>query len=469
LWAGGLKALMFKGGFMRYQTINPYTNKLEKEYEIISDEELSFKLSKANEEFLKWRKLEVKDRTQIIKSVSELLKSEAAKHANLITLEMGKPITQSYAEIEKCGWLCDYYIENAEDFLKPEVKRSRAKKSYLTYDPIGILYAIMPWNFPYWQVFRYLVPNLIAGNVSVLKHAPNVPQCSNAIEDLFKRAGLPEFVFQNLFIDYNQSEKVIENEHVWGVTITGSGVAGSKVAEQAGRNIKKSVLELGGSDPFIVFPDADIDAAVEAGVIARMQNTGQSCIAAKRFIIHKDIKEKFLEKYCAAVEDLKIGNPFEESTYIGPIAKGYLLENLDSQVERSIELGAKVVIGGKKSDFGNLYYQPTVLTGIKKGMPAYNEEFFGPVALFFDFSNEDEMLDLANDTEFGLGGAVWTKNIEKAEKIARYLDVGTVAINGGVRSEPALPFGGFKKSGYGRELAKLGIKEFTNMKTINIF
>ena len=240
---------------MRYQTINPFTNKLEKEYEAISYDELSFKLNKANEAFLKWRKLEVKDRTEIIKSVSELLKSESDKHAHLITREMGKPITQSYAEIEKCGWLCDYYIENSEDFLRPEVKKSRAKKSYLTYDPIGILYAIMPWNFPYWQVFRYLVPNLIAGNVSVLKHAPNVPQCSNAIEDLFKRAGLPEFIFQNLFIDYNQSEKVIENEHVWGVTITGSGVAGSKVAEQAGRNIKKSVLELGGSDPFIVFPD----------------------------------------------------------------------------------------------------------------------------------------------------------------------------------------------------------------------
>ena len=452
-----------------YKSINPANSKWLKTYEQISDKELNHKLMKGNEAFLEWKDRPLKSRLSLIQSVADLLRKETDYHAKIITSEMGKPISQARAEIEKCILLCEYYMEVSADLLKAELHQSNAKQSYLSFEPLGLIYAVMPWNFPYWQVFRFLIPNLVLGNGALLKHASNVPQCADNMEKLLLKAGIPEFVFQNLFIDYHQSKMVIECDYVWGVTLTGSELAGSGVAELAGKNIKKSVLELGGSDPFIVLEDADIDQAVEIGIVARMQNAGQSCIAAKRFIVMEMVYDEFLQKYKKAAEKLVVGDPFKEDTYIGPIARDYLLDELHQQVIKSVEKGAVIVTGGKRSSFGPVFYEPTVLANVSKGMPAYGEEIFGPVAVLYKVSSEDEAIKLANDTEFGLGAAIWTKDLDNAKKLAGRIQTGTVAINGGVRSEPGLPFGGTKKSGYGRELAELGLKEFANIKTVNIF
>jgi succinate-semialdehyde dehydrogenase/glutarate-semialdehyde dehydrogenase len=454
---------------MLYKSINPVNGKVLKTYETISDKELDNKLRNGHHAFLKWEQETLENRIACIAEIAKILLEEKEEHARFISLEMGKPITQARAEIEKCALLCDYYCEEAPGYLKPEMHESNASESFLSFEPMGLIYAVMPWNFPYWQVFRFLIPNLILGNGALLKHASNVPQCAENIEKIVRKAGVHEHVFQNLFIDYKQSEKLIESNYVWGVTLTGSEYAGSKVAEKAGKCIKKSVLELGGSDPFIVMEDADIDKAVEVGIISRMQNAGQSCIAAKRFILHEKIYEEFVEKYVQATEALIVGDPFDEDTYVGPIARSYLVEELDLQVRKSIEKGAVALTGGHISEVGPAFYQPSVLTNISQDMPTYAEEVFGPVALIFKVKSEQEALELANDTEFGLGGAVWSKDIERAKKMAHKIRTGTVAINGGVRSEPRLPFGGTKKSGFGRELAELGLKEFANIKTINIF
>jgi succinate-semialdehyde dehydrogenase / glutarate-semialdehyde dehydrogenase len=454
---------------MQYKSVNPVNATLLKTFNSISDSELSQKLINGHEAFLTWEKSSLDYRSNLIANIADLLRKDVEMHAKFITLEMGKPIVQARAEIEKCILLCEYYCEVAPDYLKPAIHESNAQESFVTFDPMGLIYAVMPWNFPYWQVFRFLIPNLMLGNGALLKHASNVPQCADNIEQLLLQAGIPEFVFQNLFIDYDQSDKVIGSEYVWGVTLTGSEFAGSKIAEMAGKNIKKSVLELGGSDPFIVLEDADINEAVDVGIVSRMQNAGQSCIAAKRFIVHESVYNEFLDKYTKAAQALIIGDPLNEDTYIGPIARDYLVEELQQQVNKSVEMGAKVVCGGKRSSVGESYFEPTVLVDVKEGMPAYKEEIFGPVAIIFKVSTEEEAIGIANDTEFGLGAAVWSADITIAKRIAAQIRSGTVAINGGVRSEPRLPFGGTKKSGFGRELAELGLKEFANIKTINVF
>lgn len=454
---------------MTYKSINPATLEKLGEFPLLDNTLLEDKLKISKNVFLTWKNLSIDERLRYVKEIGLHLKSDLVYHAKLISTEMGKPFTQAKTEIEKCILLCDFYFDNAKSLIKDKEFNENGKLSYITYEPMGIIYGIMPWNFPYWQVFRFFIPNIILGNTTLLKHASNVPQCALAIEKIVKSAGVPDGVFTNLFIDYQQSEKVISFDGVCGVTLTGSEMAGSKVAELAGKNLKKTVLELGGSDPFIVFDDADIDKAVEIGLFARMQNAGQSCIASKRFLIHQSVFDNFTEKFILACNNLKMDSPLSEDTELGPLANPYLLEELENQVNTSVRLGAKVLCGGGVLEKGRLFYKPTVITDVNQGMPLFKEEVFGPVAVFFKFNSDVEAIELANSTEFGLGASVWTKNIEKAMKVAKNIVTGTVAINGLVKSDPKLPFGGVKKSGFGRELGELGLKEFANIKTINVF
>lgn len=455
---------------MEYRSINPYNSKLLNAYRVLTNDELDRKLNLSSKAFSRWSKEQLSVRLKLVKSVGSLLSDERNKHAEIISLEMGKPITQSLSEIDKCVSLCYYYADVAQDALSSKIFFSTStKKSIVKYQPIGIVFGVMPWNFPYWQVFRFLIPNLTLGNTTLLKHASNVPQCADEMESLFLRAGFSEGVFQNLFINYKQAEKVIEFKDVWGATLTGSEKAGSHIASLAGKNIKKSVLELGGSDPFIVLKDANIEKAVSFGLTARMQNTGQSCIAAKRFIVQESVYDDFVECFKEKAQKLVLGDPLDESTEIGPIAREYLLYELEGQVKSTIERGATLICGGSRFDKNKNFYKPTIISNIGKNCPAYYEEIFGPVALMFKFNESKDAIELANDSQFGLGATVWSENIDEAEQIALNLNAGTVAINGMVKSAPELPFGGVKKSGYGRELSEIGLFEFANMKTINLY
>lgn len=454
---------------MPYESINPYNQQLLKTYSNLENGELNEKLNFAYNAYLSWSQLLPGERVKIVQAAGHLLGKDIQHHARLISLEMGKPIRESVAEIEKCILVCDYYCQNAAKILKQKDYSDKNHESYVWFEPTGIVFAVMPWNFPYWQVFRFLMPNLVLGNAALLKHASNVPQCADAIEKLFLKAGMPAGVFQNLFINYEQAEEVIRFHGVSGVTVTGSEYAGSVVAGLAGRLIKKSVLELGGSDPFIVLEDADIETAVHTGIMARMRNAGQSCIASKRFILHKKIREKFVEQFIRRSSELVLGDPLSEQTEMGPLAREYLLEEVEKQVADSVALGAEIHLGGKRSSTGKLFYQPTVISGIHKSMPLYSQEIFGPVAMVFNFETLEEAVFLANDTEFGLGASIWTQNRKKALEIAKKVKSGIIAINGLVTSEPHIPFGGVKKSGYGRELSEMGLTEFANIKTINIF
>ncbi len=452
---------------MAYTSINPATNELLKEFEIISDKSLEKKLAISGRSFNHWSSLTFQKRLGFIKEIGKVLLENKNYHSGLMATEMGKPITQAMAEVEKCALLCDYYFEHAEEILVRKQIPSSMPQTYVSYEPIGAVLAVMPWNFPYWQVFRFLIPNLILGNTGLLKHASNVPQCASAIENICLEAGIPEGVFQNLYINYNQVENVIAHAAVQGVTLTGSEKAGSVIAALAGKHIKKSVLELGGSDPFIVFADADLENAVKTGVSARMQNNGQSCIASKRFLIQKDIFSSYKTAFADRVNKLIIGNPLDPKTEIGPLARPFLVEELDTQLQSSVSQGAVVETGGKRLESN--YYQPTVVSSLREGMPLYDKETFGPVASFFMFETDEEAVEIANCTEFGLGASVWTNNARRIEKLSKRIKAGTVAFNGIVKSDPAVPFGGIKKSGYGRELSGIGLKEFANLKAINIF
>lgn len=454
---------------MNYESINPYTTDLIKSYDFIRDDELENKLQIAVQAYSKWRRTSTAMRKELVESLAAVFKKELEFHSRLISVEMGKPIRQARAENEKCIRLCDYYAQNFASILKSQEVPSHAKRSFISYEPLGIVFAIMPWNFPYWQVFRYLIPNLLLGNTSLLKHASNVPQCAIHLEKLFLDAGFPEGVFMNLFISHQQAEKVIQTPEICGVTLTGSELAGSKIAALAGKYIKKTVLELGGSDPFIVLEDADLELTAKNAVFARMQNTGQSCIASKRFIIMKPVYNEFIELFKREITQQVIGDPLDENTDIGPLARAYLLEELETQVNGSVQMGAEILLGGQRHVAGKWFYSPTVLANIRPGMPAYAEEMFGPVAAVFAVNSADQAVSLANDTDFGLGASVWTQDEEKALKIASEIITGTVSVNGVVKSNPQLPFGGVKKSGFGRELADFGLKEFANIKTINIF
>ncbi len=452
-----------------YQSKNPFTQVVEKKFSTISDVTLNNKLKLSGTAFQQWKQQSFQLRSSILNKIAELLEERKNEYGGLITLEMGKPISQSVAEVEKCAWVCRYYAENAVDFLKNKRMESTAQMSQIVYEPLGTIFAVMPWNFPFWQVFRFIAPTLMAGNTGLLKHASNVPQCAKAIESVVADAGAPAGVFQNLFISHKQVESVIASKYIKGVTLTGSNYAGSRVAELAGRYTKKTVLELGGSDPFIVFDDADLNVALENAVLSRFLNAGQSCIAAKRFIVHESIAAEFTSNFQSLIENLVSGNPMDEQTFIGPIVNEKALAELHSHVEKSIKLGAKCITGGKANNEMSTIYKPTILINVPNDSPVWKEEIFGPIAVIKTFETDEEAIQLANDTRFGLAASVWTQDMDRATWACKNIDAGTVAINGMVKSEPGLPFGGINESGYGRELSDCGIYEFVNVKTASYF
>lgn len=451
---------------MAVKSVNPANGKTIKEIKEESIEAVKKKIEAAHKEFQEWKDVSFSHRRKLMLNAAQVLKESADKYGRIMTEEMGKPIAQSKAEVEKCAWVCSYYADTAANMLEITNIKTDASDSYVRYDPLGVILGIMPWNFPFWQVFRFAVPTLMAGNAAVLKHASNVPQCSLAIEEVFRKAGFPENLFQSLLIGSSLVNEVIAHPHIQAVSLTGSEGAGKSAAQTAGKFLKKCVLELGGSDPFIVFSDADLEQAAEYAVKSRMQNTGQSCIAAKRFILVKDIADKFLDLFIAKAKGLKVGDPLDEATSIGPVAREDLLIDIQKQVDRSVEMGAKVLLGGKRIAREGSYYEPTVISNLKKGMPVYDEEVFGPVASILIAEDEDHAIRLGNDTPYGLGANLWTKDLNKARSLACRIEAGSVFINGMVKSDPRLPFGGVKLSGYGRELSHFGIMEFVNIKTV---
>lgn len=451
----------------KIQSINPWTGEVIREYTQLDQQEIAAKSALADQAFQTWKTLPISERATLMKKAGEILRKNKEKYALLITLEMGKIIRESRAEIEKCAWACDYYAENAAEFLSPEkISLPDGKKAKILYQPLGVILAVMPWNFPFWQVFRFAAPTLMAGNVGILKHASNVPQCSLAIESVFREAGFPKGIFQSFLIDSKATLTLLERDEIKAVSLTGSEKAGAAVAASAGKNIKKSLLELGGSDPFIVLADADIEKAAETSVKGRMVNFGQSCIAAKRFIIEESVFETFLEIFKEKMSLLKGGDPMDESVDFACMARPDLASELYEQVKKSLDLGAKVLLGGHKPKEGSAEFSPTILTDIPENSPAFSQELFGPVATIFKVENATEAIKIANSTEFGLGASLWTKDVEKAETLAAEIESGAVFINSMVASQPALPFGGIKKSGFGRELGRQGILEFVNTKTV---
>ncbi len=448
------------------KAINPANGELIRDYPEHSDAEVAEILEQTYDEYCSWRQTTFAQRKPLMHRAAEIQRSNKRKYAEIITLEMGKTITESLSEVEKCAAACDYYADNAEKFLADEIIASDASRSFAAFEPLGIVLAVMPWNFPFWQVMRFAAPALMAGNAGVLKHASNVPGCALALEEVFREAGFPENLFRTLMISSRQVEKVIRNPLVKAVTLTGSEPAGMQVASTAGHELKKTVLELGGSDAYIVLEDADLAKCVQVSVNSRMINQGQSCIAAKRFIVVESVVREFEKQQAAIMQALKMGDPMQPDTKVGPLARLDLLKELDSQVQRSIHAGARLLCGGRKVDGPGAYYLPTVLTDVRKGMAVYDEETFGPVSAIIPVKNAEEAIAVANDSPFGLGGAVWSKDVKRAEMVARRIETGAVFINGMTKSDPRLPFGGIKRSGYGRELSHYGIKEFVNIKTI---
>lgn len=451
---------------MGIATINPATGELLKTFEPLTDAQIEQSLSLAQQAFEQYRHLSIEQKAHWMQNAANILETDAEKFGKLMTLEMGKPLKSAIAEAKKSAWVCRYYAENAAQFLANVPAATDASLSYVRYEPLGIILAVMPWNFPFWQVLRFAAPALMAGNVGLLKHASNVPQCALAIAEIFTQAGFPEGVFQTLLIGSSQVAQVITDDRVKAGTLTGSEPAGMSFAALAGKHIKKTVLELGGSDPFIVLESADLEAAVQAAVTARMLNNGQSCIAAKRFILAEAIADQFEQGLVEKFQALKIGDPMAEDTDVGPLATPDILQDIDNQVKASVEKGAKVLIGGQPLAQAGNFYPPTILSDIPPGTPPYEEEFFGPVALMFRVSNLDEAIKLANSTVFGLGASAWTTDEAERDRLISELDAGAVFINGLVKSDPRLPFGGIKRSGYGRELSIQGLHEFVNIKTV---
>lgn len=448
------------------KSINPVTEQIIKEYTTISEIEVEKKLATAQAAFMSWKKTSFKERKKLFEKLVKYLLEHKQKFAEIITSEMGKPITAALAEIEKCALVCNYYAENAEKFLSPENVKTEAKKSYITFQPLGIIFAVMPWNFPFWQVFRYAAPCLMAGNVSVLKHASNVSGCSLAIEEIFINSGFPVGAFQSLLVPANETEKIIKDSRVKAITLTGSEKAGASVASVSGTVIKKTVMELGGSDPFIVMPDADLEKAASTAVSARLLVAGQVCISAKRFIVHEKVYDEFLKLFKEKMEKIVVGDPMDPKTTMGPLSSEAILKTLDEQVRQSTAKGAVVILGGKRMDGSGYFYEPTILADVIKGMPVYDEETFGPVAAIIKCTSKEEALYIANDTRYGLGASVWTRDEKTAEFFVNGIDSGTVFVNAMVKSDPRLPIGGTKSSGYGRELSSYGIKEFVNIKAV---
>ena len=446
-------------------TKNPYNGKELHQYEELTKKEIKAKLEKAQNAFESWQTTSYEHRTKHIKKVGELLRKNKDEYAKLMTKEMGKPITQSRGELDKCAWLCDFYAEKAEGYLANEHVETEHFKSYVSYEPLGVILAVMPWNYPFWQVFRFIVPALMAGNVGVLKHASSVMGCAQMIDQIFQEAGFPEGCFQNLVIGSDKVNAIIENDIIKAVTLTGSKPAGAAVAGTAGEQIKKTVLELGGNNALVVFKDADIDDAVQKCVDARFQNTGQSCIAGKRLLLQEDIAEEFLEKFTRKVKELVSGDPKEDDTYIGVMAREDLAEELEELMNTSIEKGAELHYGGSRDQ---AYFAPTILTNVTPDMPVFKEETFGPLIAVTVFKTEEEAIKLVNNSKFGLGASLFSTDLKKMEQLASQIKDGAVFINHKVASHPALPFGGTGISGFGRELSHFGIREFVNIKTVVI-
>ncbi len=454
---------------MTQKAINPTTGEIIKEYEEMSLNEVEILITNMNSEFQKWRKKPFSERALLMKKAADVLRENADEYAELMAIEMGKSIKGGRSEANKCARVCDYYAENAEEFLKPEIVDTEANKSFVSYQPLGIIFAVMPWNFPFWQVLRFAAPTLMAGNAGLLKHAPNVPGCALAIEEVFQKAGFPKNIFRSIIIDVGIAKNIIENPLIKAVTLTGSTRAGKAVSAQAGAVLKKCVMELGGSDPYIILEDALIKDSVDTSVASRLINAGQSCIAAKRFVVVEEVYDEFEKLFVEEMKKYKMGDPLKEDTDLGPQARFDLRDELHRQVTESVKKGANILLGGEIPDMPGAFYPQTVLANVSKGMPAFDEELFGPVASLIKVKNKEEAIEVANDTVFGLGAAVFTQDVIKGEQIAtEELEAGACFVNAFVRSDPRLPFGGIKESGYGRELSYHGIKEFVNVKTVYI-
>ena len=450
------------------KSINPYNGETIEDFAEHTDADIDRALANADATYKDWRRSRFSHRSDVLMKAADELERRKDELGRIATLEMGKRLKEAVAEVEKCAWVCRYYAENGEKLISDETREGPAGKNFVAYLPIGPVLAVMPWNFPYWQCMRFAAPAIMAGNVGLLKHASNVSQCALEIEKVFLAAGAPQGVFQTLIVSSKKVEGILKDSRLRAATLTGSEGAGASVAATSGSQIKKTVLELGGSDPFIVMPSADIEKAVSVGVTARMQNNGQSCIAAKRFIVHADVYDDYLGRYTEAVEAITLGDPLVEGTGMGPLAMKAGVEDIASQIDRSVKAGAKLVTGGKAPDGEGYFYQPSILADVPEAAPAYREELFGPCAILFKVKSIDAAIDLANDSEFGLGGSVWTNEPNEQERFIRDLDQGGTHINRMTASDPRLPFGGVKKSGYGRELSSEGIREFMNAKTVTI-
>ncbi len=451
---------------MAISTVNPATGEEVRSFEALTEGEIDEKIQRAADTFREYKKTSFAERARMMIRAAEILEEEAEEFGRLMTSEMGKTLAAATAEAKKCARGCRYYAENAERFMADEEVELEGARAYIRYEPLGPILAIMPWNFPFWQVFRHAAPALMAGNVILLKHASNVPQCALAVEDIIHRAGFPEGAFQTLLIGSSQVQAVIDDPRVRAVTLTGSEGAGRQVGSEAGENIKPSVLELGGSDPFIVMPSADLEKAVSTAVTSRTLNNGQSCVNAKRIIVHEEIADEFERRFVESMVALRVGDPMSEDTDMGPLATPQMLEDVDGQVRKSVEAGARVLTGGKPADGPGNFYPPTVITDIPEDSPAYREEIFGPVASLFRVGDIDEAIRLANDTSFGLSSSAWTNDPQEQERFINEIEAGMVYVNRMTESTPEIPFGGAKNSGYGRELSHFGIHEFTNIKTV---
>ncbi|WP_138993035.1 NAD-dependent succinate-semialdehyde dehydrogenase [Larkinella sp. C7] len=448
---------------MNFTSVNPYTQKKIKSYPALSAQSLDQKIKQADRAFTGWSALSLEERLAYFRKVAAYLRQEKQRYGALMTAEMGKTLKEAVAEVEKCAVGCDYYIEHAPRFLADLTIKTEAKKSFIAYEPLGVVLAVMPWNFPFWQVFRFAIPSLLAGNVGLLKHAANVSGCSLAIEEIFRACDFPTGTFQSLLIESKTVETVLKDPRVKAVTLTGSEKAGMSVASIAGSQIKKSVLELGGSDALIVLADADLEKAAQTAVQSRMQNAGQSCIAAKRFIVEKSVKKEFTERVLSHIQAIQQGDPTQETTTMGPVARVDLAEAIESQCAETVRQGARILHTGNREGCN---VQPILLDKVKPGMTAFDQETFGPLAVIVEAKDEQEAVKLANQSNYGLGSALWTKDMDRADRLARQIQAGSVFVNSLMRSDPRVPFGGVKLSGFGRELAEVGMKEFLNIKTV---
>jgi succinate-semialdehyde dehydrogenase/glutarate-semialdehyde dehydrogenase len=451
------------------RSVDPATGEELASYPAFAASEIDAAVAAAHAAQQRWRATSFDERARHLTEAARLLRDRRQDYATLITQEMGKPVLEAQAEIDKCAWTCEFYAEHADAFLAPEPVETAADDSFVTYEPLGVVLAIMPWNFPFWQVIRFAAPALMAGNGGVLKHAPNVSGCALAVETVLRDAGFPDGLFRTLLVDERAvaetTARLLEDARIAAVTITGSDRAGAQVAAAAGRALKKSVLELGGSDPFVVMADADLLAVAEQAARSRFLNSGQSCLAAKRFVVEQPVADEFEGRFVDAVDGLAVGNPLDPATRVGPLARADLLDGVDRQVRESVARGARVLTGGRRLGDRGCFYAPTVLGAVRPGMPAYDEETFGPVAAVIRVADEEEAIRVANDTAYGLGASVWTADVERGLRVARQIQSGAVFVNAVVASDPRLPFGGIKRSGYGRELSAAGIREFTNLRT----